>query len=137
MIALLASAAWTVYASWRSTTKIAIGDGAIQARLARTEPERIQGLSGVKKLNQREGMLFVFDSEDYWSIWMKEMHFPIDVIWLDSAKKVVHITKNITPETYPTRFQPKNPARYVLEVPAGVAESSNISIDKQATFELP
>lgn len=80
-------------------------------------------------------MLFVFDTEGEWGIWMKDMHFPIDIIWASQDGTVVTVAKDISPDTYPQAFYPSVPARYVLEVPAGfvaahdVAEGSRLSIE--------
>jgi uncharacterized membrane protein (UPF0127 family) len=67
---------------------------------------------------------------------MKDMNFPIDIIWLDKDKKVVYIVKNAPPESYPyEHFEPKEEARYVLEVAAGTVEDKKIMIDAPATFD--
>lgn len=112
-----------------------IGDSVFDARIAQTESELKRGLSGTKKLANNEAMLFVFAQEAKYSIWMKDMHIPIDVIWLDSKKNVVHIVRNMTPLSYPKSFKPTVPARYVIEVPAGMAKTMNITVGSSATFE--
>ncbi|MBI5252912.1 MAG: DUF192 domain-containing protein, partial [Euryarchaeota archaeon] len=58
-------------------------------------------------------------------IWMKNMLFPLDIIWLDSDLKVVHIEHDIPPckeESCPI-YLPSSPARYILEVNANVTKS--------------
>ena len=116
---------------------VRIGDGVYNARLAETPAQLERGLSGVKHLGSSDGMLLVFDRDEKWSIWMKDMHFPIDIIWMDRDKSVVHIVKNASPENYPReRFTPKVEARYVLEVPAGSVDARSINIDETANFDL-
>ncbi|HYG83369.1 MAG TPA: DUF192 domain-containing protein [Verrucomicrobiae bacterium] len=137
VLLLLGFAVWSLFMDWRSSTRVVVGDAVIDAQIARSEQERANGLSKVSSLKANEGMVFVFDKDDLWSVWMKGMRFSIDVIWLDKDKKVVHIVKNISPDTYPGTFKPKNPARYILEVPAGTVDAKNITIGKQASFELP
>jgi len=61
----------------------------LYVELADTPEKRAQGLSGKKELNHDRGILFVFDKSDAYSFWMKDMNFPIDIIWLDEAKKVI------------------------------------------------
>lgn len=61
-----------------------------------------------------------FKTDDTWGIWMKDMRIPIDIVWLDKDKKVVYIIQNAQPETpVKTVYRPPQPARYVLELPAG------------------
>ncbi|HXY18184.1 MAG TPA: DUF192 domain-containing protein, partial [Candidatus Nitrosopolaris sp.] len=52
--------------------------------------------------------------------WMKDMKFPIDMIWISSSHKAVVVEEDVKPSTYPDRFvNPVNhPAQYVLELQA-------------------
>ena len=79
----------------------------------------------------------VFDSNDMHGIWMKDMKFPLDLVWLDSSKKVVYIVKNAPPET-PTKtvYVPKDPALYVIELPAGSVQKAGIKTGDTAVFQL-
>ena len=58
---------------------------------------RLKGLSIKNTLNESEGMLFPFDTPGEYSFWMKDMKFPIDIIWIDSNYKIVYIEKNLQP----------------------------------------
>lgn len=100
---------------------VMIGPATITVDLAETQTERTRGLSGRKTLSEGEGMLLVFATPDRWGIWMPKMRFPIDAVWIDADRHIVHIAENILPETYPKVFQPDLPALYILEVPAGTA----------------
>lgn len=91
----------------------------LYVELADTPEKRAQGLSGRKELNHDRGILFVFDKSDAYSFWMKDMNFPIDIIWIGEDLKIADITRNVNPESYPKTFQPKKSAKYVLEVNAG------------------
>ena len=102
----------------------------INVELAQTEVEREQGLSGHKPLEENEGMLFIFERPGFHGFWMKDMLFAIDIIWLAPSEiegnaKIVHIERNLSPDTYPKIFGPNNQALYVLEVNAGFAEKNN------------
>jgi len=81
--------------------------------------------------------LIGFEYESDWAYWMKNMKFPIDIVWLDEAKKVVHIVKNASPE-YSTdkTFKPNKPAKYVLELPAGTVDSNTINLNKLSNFSV-
>lgn len=98
------------------------------ATILTTEDEREKGLSGTSSLAADRAMLFVFPNDSKWGIWMKDMNYPIDIVWLDSGNKVVHMVKNAQPSSYPdTIFQPDKPARYVIELASGTIERTGIS----------
>jgi uncharacterized membrane protein (UPF0127 family) len=107
---------------------VIVGSTAIKVTIADSDLERIKGLSGSKNLDKQHGMLFVFDQEDFHGIWMKDMNYPIDIIWFDENKIVVDFALNIEPSTYPTVFKPLKKALYVLEVNAGFIEKNNLKI---------
>ncbi len=113
---------------------IALGDTTVIADIADTPDERAQGLSGRSVLGENEGLLFVFTVDDRHSFWMKDMLISIDMIWLSSDKRVVHIVPNATPGSYPQTFSPDDPARYVLEVPAGWASRHGVTVGSVANF---
>lgn len=98
----------------------------ISVLIANEEAERIQGLSGREALGESEGMLFVFPKEDYYGMWMKDMEFAIDILWIDNASTIVHIEENVSPDTYPKTFVSDTRARFVLEVPAFFADRVNV-----------
>lgn len=100
-------------------TTIRVGGALISAEIAETPEKRALGLSGRKTLGKNEGMLFVFDEPGIYSFWMKDMLFPIDIIWLDEGFRVVAIAENAAPSSFPNLFTPSSPAQYVLEVPSG------------------
>jgi uncharacterized membrane protein (UPF0127 family) len=97
---------------------------------------RISGLSGMKALPDDEAMLFVFEEPGRYGIWMKDMNFPIDIIWLDSHKKIVSIQHDILPETYPTVFKPDSESLYVLETNHGFAKENNFEVGKVLDFDV-
>jgi len=91
----------------------------IKVDLALTEAQREQGLSGRQSLNENEGMLFVFDSPGNYPFWMKDMNFPIDIIWLSEDGSVIYIKKNALPESYPEAYGPgtnDGEAKYVWKL---------------------
>jgi len=100
----------------------------IQVTIAETPEERGRGLSGRAGLAEDEGMLFVFSEDGRYSFWMKDMLFSIDIIWIAKDGTIVDIARNISPDTYPTSFAPKAPARYVLELKAGWLDENGVAI---------
>lgn len=105
---------------------IYIGDSVVRVTVVDTPEARSKGLSGRERLARGEGMLFIFPEEGIYGFWMKDMLFPIDIVWISADKKVISIDKNVSPETYPEVFEPPFPIRYVLELPAGEAEEYTV-----------
>lgn len=100
--------------------------------IADTQEERHQGLSGREGLNDNGGLLFIFDKSERHGIVMRDMKFAIDIIWLDESYKVVGLTENAQPDSYPqTVYYPDSGARYVLEMPAGTIAQENIMQGQQ------
>lgn len=107
--------------------------------VADTTSSREKGLSGRERLGENEGMLFVFERERYYGIWMKDMNFPIDIAWLDKDKKIVYVEKNVSPETYPKVFYAQKGdvailSLFVLEIQSGFLVKNNIQIGDQVAF---
>jgi len=96
------------------------------AELVDTPAKRILGLSGREELPPETGMWFDFGSPVYPGIWMKEMKFPIDILWFDEGYHVVSFKENALPESYPESFEPSGLSRYVLEVPVGFVKENGI-----------
>lgn len=109
------------------TDVVRIGNSAHRVEVADSEEERVRGLSGRDDLKGVDGMLFVFPEADYHGIWMKDMKFPIDIIWISKDLKVISVDKRVSPDTYPRTFRPSAPAQYVLETKAEYTEAFDIS----------
>jgi uncharacterized membrane protein (UPF0127 family) len=115
---------------FRNDKTLIVGANKIYAEVANTETARTKGLSGRQCISQNEGMLFVFGQSGSYSFWMKDMHFPIDMIWISSAHKAVVVEEDVLPSSYPrTQYvNPKNePALYVLEMQAHASTRLNIN----------
>lgn len=103
------------------TQVVKIGNAEIMVDVADESAEITQGLSGRDRLNKNQGMLFIFSDNQIPNFWMKDMKFPIDIVWLDANKTIVAITPSLAIETYPQTFSPPSPVRYVLEVNSGLS----------------
>ena len=93
-----------------------------------------QGLSGRPFLNPGKGMFFVFGSLAKQAMWMIDMRFPLDIVWLDEQLTVVHISYNCSPcpnasqcPTYSSVYRVK----YAIEMTAGEAARHSFSVGKQ------
>ena len=105
---------------------VKIAGQTIKVDLALTPKTQEQGLSGRTELKENEGMLFVFNKPSQYSFWMKDMNFPIDIIWLGEDLRIVYIEKEAKPESYPNAFTPDQKAKFVLEVMSGFSEKNNL-----------
>ena len=93
---------------------------------------RERGLSGRDHLAPTDGMLFRFDVNQPVCVWMKDMKFPLDILWLDADRRITYSKQNVQPDTYPQAFC--HDAQYVVEVNAGTIKAANLRLGQQLTF---
>jgi uncharacterized membrane protein (UPF0127 family) len=93
-----------------------------------SEASREKGLSGREYLPINNGLLFVYENTGNWKIWMKDMNFAIDIIWLSNDGTVVGIKENVSPDTYPEIHQIDTKSKYILEINSGIAKKYDIKI---------
>jgi uncharacterized membrane protein (UPF0127 family) len=105
-----------------------IGETSITLDIADSDEEKVQGLSGVLSIPKNHAMLFVFDENKEHGIWMKDMNFALDIVWLNSYSEVIYIERNISPDTFPKVFGPQKPSKYVLEFNAGFVSKNSIKV---------
>jgi uncharacterized membrane protein (UPF0127 family) len=120
-------------------SNVTINGFKLTADLALTNEQIEKGLSVKDKLKENEAMLFVFGESAKRSFWMKDMKFPIDIIWLDSDGNVVHIEQNLQPcvsVLICTSYSPNIESQYVLETVAGFTQRHNVSVGIDIDFEL-
>ncbi|HUU38154.1 MAG TPA: DUF192 domain-containing protein [Candidatus Desulfaltia sp.] len=120
--------------------KVYFPDGfAVIAELAVNDEERARGLMFREQIHEDQAMLFLFAEEDIHSFWMKNMRFPIDILWLDRGKRIVHIEARVPPcprEPCPT-YVPAAAAAFVLELQSGCAEKHGLRVPDRLEFILP
>jgi uncharacterized membrane protein (UPF0127 family) len=117
-------------------TTLTVGREIFTAQIADIKDLQELGLSFRPDLGQKQAMLFVFPQSDIYRFWMKDMNFPIDIIWLDANKKVMYTEKNLLPSTYPQTFGPNIPSQYVVEVASGTIDRVGIFLGQKITFSL-
>lgn len=138
---LLSAVAFSLWVVWKPVhvsvdmmRTVELKGERILVTVAETEKERREGLSGRATLPPNEGMLFIFSTPGMYGFWMKDMAFPIDILWLDSDKKIMTIKKNVSPSTYPEVLYPEGDALYVLELPAGFADAHGVALGDAPAF---
>jgi uncharacterized membrane protein (UPF0127 family) len=118
---------------------VAVNDFVLVADVSASNIQKTKGLSVKDDLAENEAMLFVFDKEAQHTFWMKDMKFPIDIIWIDSNKTVVHIEHNLQPcssELLCPTYKPTDDSLYVLETIGGFAKKHDIVEGTTVKFEL-
>ncbi len=113
----------------------------IQAELADTALKRAQGLMFREHLADDRGMLFIFGDAQPWTFWMKNTKIPLDIIWMDAKKTIVHIERN-TPictrqDDGCPQYHSEEGALYVLELVAGRAAALQLQRGVKLSFKQP
>ncbi|QLH83365.1 DUF192 domain-containing protein [Halosimplex pelagicum] len=99
----------------------------VEARVADTRPKRIVGLSNTSELATGEGMLFVHDAEEEHGYVMREMAFPLDIVFVGADERVTTIHHAGVPEGSPeTTYSGRG--KWVLEVPRGWANRTGVEV---------
>ena len=93
--------------------------------LAEDEYETQTGLMHRKSMQNNQAMLFVFPDAQIRTFYMKNTMIPLDIIYIDASQKVVSIQKNAKPMDE-TSLPSTAPAKYVLEINAGLSDQFNI-----------
>lgn len=118
-----------------TTRNVCIKDICVEAELAVSRENLEKGLMFRDGLPEGKGMLFIFAKEGRYSFWTKNMRFPLDMIWIDSHKKIVAISQEVAPCVDSCEgIAPQVKSRYVLEVNSGFAKRNNIKIGDLVEF---
>jgi uncharacterized membrane protein (UPF0127 family) len=100
--------------------------------------KKTKGLMFRDSLAKDAGLLMTFDLERKHEIWMFGMRFPIDIVFIDSAKRIVDIKHSVRPmgrNPFTWRiYRPKKPCRYVLEVNAGLTRRTGTEMGDTLLF---
>ena len=121
---------------YRNDDQVTISGKTFETEVTKSPQEMQKGLGERGCIGDNQAMLFNFGREGQYGIWMKDMKFSIDVLWINKDKKIVAIEKNFSPETYPENaFNEKDkPASYVLEVEAGTADELGLTLGTPVSF---
>lgn len=129
---LLLSGCASAGSSW-----VEIGGERFTVEIADDDAERARGLMFRDQMAAGNGMLFIHDREEPQAYWMKNTRIPLDILYFDSARRLVAQQRNIPPcsagnacPSYPSG----KPARYVLELNAGEAERLKLQDGAELRF---
>jgi len=131
LISILIIAGFVLFSNPKEEIKsICINEKCFSVEIADENSERISGLGNRDSLNFNSGMFFIFKEETNPNFWMKEMKFPIDIIWIDENMKISGINKNLQPciKDFCPTYHPEEKIKYVLEINAGLSENFGFEI---------
>lgn len=132
ILVILISAGYKIYGSLWTKATIKIGGQEIRVLVADTYNHRLKGWSDRKDMGQYGGMLFVFPDSGQHAMVMRDMHFALDIIWLDGTK-IIDIAPNLPlepglAESQLTIYRSRAASTLVLEVSAGFMERTGLKI---------
>ncbi len=116
---------------------VELGGQRYQVEVADDDAERARGLMFRDELAPGSGMIFLHEREEPQAYWMKNTKIPLDILYFDSARKLVAQQRDVPPcsagngcPPYPSNA----PARYVLELNAGEAAKLKLQAGAELTF---
>lgn len=112
----------------------------ITLEVADDAEERTRGLSGRDGLDDDSGMLFVWDENSVHMLWMKEMRFPLDFLWLDEDRKVVKVHADVPLQPGAAdgeliRYSSEAPVLYAIELDAGMVAALGVGVGDVVEFD--
>ena len=93
------------------------------------------GLMYRTELGKKQGMLFILENEEYQNFYMKNTKIPLDIIYIDENKQIVSFQKNAKPFD-DTSLPSEAPAKYVLEINAGLSDEWQLEVGDKIEFEI-
>lgn len=136
LFALLTAIFLMVFYKEAKKGTVCFKDNCFDVELAITSEQKRKGLMHREELKEDKGMLFINSEEYICGFWMKNVKFPLDIIWIDKDKKVVFISKN-TPSCLKDpcpSVKPDKKAKYVLEIKGGISEK--IGLDEGDQLDI-
>jgi uncharacterized protein len=124
--------------SFPKTGSVCLEEKCFEVEVVSNDKKRALGLMFRESLDQNKGMLFVFKEEDNYSFWMKNMEFPLDIIWINKEREIVFIEKYAQPceGDFCDKILSDKKAKYVLELNAGITDDLLLKEGDRITISL-
>lgn len=108
----------------------------IKVEIADDEAEKTRGLMLRERLKDDEGMLFVFDDEEYQTFWMKDTLIPLDMVFIGKNLRIVDIKSAVPCKSDPCiLYKSLKPAMYVLEVNGNLTIRDKIKVGNKVSMK--
>ncbi|MDP1607734.1 MAG: DUF192 domain-containing protein [Chlamydiales bacterium] len=119
--------------------ELTIAGIALTVEIADKEESRKQGLMFRRELAEGKGMLFIHETPQVLSYWMKNTYVPLSIAFFDSDRTLLNIEDmpSCKEDSSLKSFRSKTPALYALEVPRGWFEKHNIKPGMKFSFRDP
>jgi uncharacterized protein len=117
---------------------VTIGNYSFKVTVATSEKDQEVGLSETNSLAINQGMIFLFQAPGYYPFWMKNMKFPIDIIYINGDEIVTIISNAQPPKNNAenlTVYASTRPADKVLEIQAGLSDKYHFKNGDKAKYE--
>lgn len=111
----------------------------LEGEVANTPEKLLFGLAFRETLPPNGAMLYIFESSGRHTLWTKAFRFPVDIIWLDESRHVVHLAADVPPchqDPCPRYGPPPSDARYVLQTKAGFVREEGVTVGTDLKFTL-
>ena len=130
----------TSLSSYKVKKLILANEQIISAFLADDEIKQEKGLSGIKSIDDDQGMVFIYPKLMYLRFWMPDTYLNLDIFFLDKNLNVLYIERNVP--AHPGRKEPPKIARtaniyaqVVLELRSGTENSNSIKKGDKLKWE--
>ncbi len=130
-----------INANSNASSKVTIGNHTFSVSVVKSQKDQEIGLSGRNSIADTQGMLFLFTKPDYYTFWMRDMKFPLDIVFIRN-NKIVTIFQN-TPKPQDNQnvyslplYKPIQFADMVLEMNAGLTQKDTIKIGDTVKISL-
>ncbi|MEW4924953.1 DUF192 domain-containing protein [Algibacter sp. 2305UL17-15] len=107
----------------------------LDIEIADTDFDIQTGLMYRNKMASNRGMLFVFDDETERFFYMKNTRIPLDLVYINANKSIVSFQKNAKPFDE-TSLPSKAPAKYVLEINAGLVDDLGLQVGDSVYWDI-
>ena len=117
--------------------KISLGSHSLNVEIADTPLRRERCLMFRTSLDDKSGMLFIFDTQQPLAFWMKNTLIPLAIAYIDKERKIVDIQEMVPAvmgEMFPKNYPSKAPAMYALEMPKGWFTRNGVKIGQRFSF---
>ncbi|KRG44966.1 ACR family protein [Stenotrophomonas pictorum JCM 9942] len=124
-------------ASAGGTHWVELAGARYQVEVAQDDESRARGLMFRDQMDADHGMLFIHDREEPQAYWMKNTKLALDILYFDSARRLVSQQRDVPPCSAGNACPPYpsfKPARYVLELNAGQAARLKLEDGAELTF---
>lgn len=111
---------------------LSVRGSVFKTEIVSTPEEKARGLSGRDYIDRDAAMVFEFDQSKQHCLWMKDMKFAIDMVWLDESGRITAIERDVAPETYPKSFC--HDGKTVVEFAAGTADRLPMYVGDQFSW---